>query len=176
LGSGRGIRVPPPVQVAGHHVGAAGVDFLCATVPEVKDTAVFQEPAHDAAHGDVVADPGDTRTEAAEAADEQIHFHAGAGRLIEEANHAFILKGIHFKDQVAVFAVGDLPPDQFDEAAPHSDRGDQEPAKIGLMRVTGQVVEKIGGVGADVGIGGEQAKIRVETGGSRVVVAGARWT
>src|SRR5208282_2217871 len=53
------------VQIAVHPIGAADVDFGLAAVLEVKNTAVLQEPAHDAAHADAVADAANSRPQRA---------------------------------------------------------------------------------------------------------------
>ena len=50
---------------------------------------------------------------------------------------------------------------------------DQQLAVVGLAAVPGEVVEEVGEVGAEVGIGGEQPDVFVEVRGLRVVVAGA---
>ena len=54
-------RFNPPIEVAGHPVGAAGKDVWLVTtaVFEVEDTAVFQIASKNTAHSDVFADAFD---------------------------------------------------------------------------------------------------------------------
>src|SRR6185312_11177470 len=63
--------------------------------------------------------------------------------------------------------------DQILQPHPHSERRDQQPAEIGLVGTTGELVEQIGRVHADLLIRGEEAEIGIKTAGRRVVVAGA---
>ena len=50
---------------------------------------------------------------------------------------------------------------------------DQQLPVLALVAVAGEVVEQVGEVGAELGVGGEQPEVLVEGGGLRVVVAGA---
>ena len=47
---------------------------------------MFQEPVHDATYGNVFTDAFDAWPEAADAADDQINFHAGFRGAIERLN------------------------------------------------------------------------------------------
>src|ERR1700687_567199 len=53
------------VQVARHPISAAQVDLRLAAVLEVKDSAVLEEPAHDTADVDAVADATNPRPQRA---------------------------------------------------------------------------------------------------------------
>ena len=61
------------VQIARHPVRAAHVNFLLAAVGKVKNAAVLEKAAHNAAHPNVVAHPTHPRTQCANAAHEQIN-------------------------------------------------------------------------------------------------------
>src|ERR1035437_8054036 len=63
-------------QVAAHQVGAAQVDFLGSPISKIVNTAVFQEPSHDADHPDVVTHARNPGAQATNTAHEQIPLHA----------------------------------------------------------------------------------------------------
>ena len=59
-------------------------------------------------------------------------------------------KRVAFDDDVSLPAapdMTDLARDELSEAAPQRDRRDQQIAVVGLIRVAGQVVEQLGGIG-----------------------------
>ena len=64
------------MQIARHPIGAAEVDLRLAAVLEVKDSAVLEEPPHDAAHADAVADATNSRSQRAYATHQQIDVHS----------------------------------------------------------------------------------------------------
>ena len=68
---------------------------------------------------------------------------------------------------------GDRALDLLDDPVAHRRRRDQHLAVVGRPPVAGEEVEHLGDVGADVGVGGEEAEVGVEAGRLRVVVAGA---
>src|SRR5262249_49548942 len=51
------------IEVARHPVGAAQINKGLATVLEVEDSAVLQEPAHDAAHSNLLTDASEVRAQ-----------------------------------------------------------------------------------------------------------------
>src|SRR4051812_45611628 len=65
------------VEIARHQIRAADVDFLVAAVAEIPGAAVLEEPSDDAAHADVLAQAGNTWTQAADAAHDQVNTNAG---------------------------------------------------------------------------------------------------
>ena len=75
-------HLDPVIQVARHQVGAAQVDLVMTIVEKIVDAAVLKEAAHDADHADIPAEPLHPGDQAADAADEQVHFHAGLGGLV----------------------------------------------------------------------------------------------
>ena len=85
-------------EVARHPVRAAAVDVLFAAVREVEDAAVFQEPAHDAADADVLAETLDAGPQRADAAHHQIDLHAGLRRLVERLDDALFEQRVHLGD------------------------------------------------------------------------------
>ena len=70
-------------------------------------------------------------------------------------------------------AAGRLGSDPLDHCGPEVSRGYQKATEFRFASEPGQHVEQVGEVGADCFVGGEQPEVFVETGGLRVVVAGA---
>lgn len=65
------------VEVAGHPVGAACVNFAFAvSVGEPEYAGVFEEAADDGTHADVFAEAGDAWAQGAHAADDEVDLHA----------------------------------------------------------------------------------------------------
>ena len=68
---------------------------------------------------------------------------------------------------------GDLTVDAIDDAHANTVRSNQQVAVGQFARITSQRIEQIGEVGADVGIGGQQADVLIQPRGLAVVVAGS---
>ena len=68
------------IEVARHPVSRRNEDVFLAAVIEVEQAAVFQEAADDAVDFDVFADAGQTRTDDADAADDEADLDAGCRR------------------------------------------------------------------------------------------------
>src|SRR6266511_4652948 len=63
--------------------------------------------------------------------------------------------------------------DPLQELGPNRHRRDEQLAVAALAAVAGEVVEQLGEVGAEVGVGGEEPEVLVARRRLRVVVAGA---
>src|SRR5215469_16592037 len=63
-------------QVAPHEIGAAKINFLGSAIPKIVDSAMFQEPAHNARHPDVVTESIHQRPQATEPPHQQVDFDA----------------------------------------------------------------------------------------------------
>ena len=71
----------------------------------------------------VFADAGDSGTQTADAADQEIDFDSGLRGLVEKLDHAAVDERVHLEDEVAVaifFVVVDFAADE----VARSDRGD----------------------------------------------------
>ncbi len=71
---------------------------------------------------DVVGHSRDAGAEAAEAADEELDFHAGLGGGVEASDDFRVLQGVHLGDDAGLFAgagVLDLAADLEDETLAH---------------------------------------------------------
>ena len=165
-----------PVEVAVHPVGGADEEFLVAAVEEMIDAGMLEESAEDADDADVFGQSRDAGAQAAEAADDEVDFHAGLRGGVERLDDFRVLEGVHLGDD-AGFAAGRgraRPRGGFSgETLAHVDRRDEQLAVIALERTAGEVVEEVDHVVGDLRVAGEQAEIGVELGGAGVVVAGA---
>ena len=140
----------PPVQIARHQIRAARIYFLIAVVAEIINAAVLQKAPHNASHGDVLAHPGQSRAQAAQAANDQFDFHARSRRFIKQPDRLFVFKRIGLENQMPALAQRRLAPDQIRQSVAHGQRSDQQPAEVGLVRISGQLIEQIRGVGPDL--------------------------
>jgi hypothetical protein len=75
------------VQVPRHPVRAPQVDFRLPAIFKIKDAAVFQETANDAAYPDAAAEPAKARHEGALAANDEIDFNASLRSAVQGSNH-----------------------------------------------------------------------------------------
>ena len=137
---------------------------------------MFQEPAEDRAHPDVVGQARYPGTQRADAADHQVHLDPGAAGPVQRVDDLLVDECVHLDLHAGVAALQrmlDLPLDPLDDARPYPVRRDEQPPVRGLPAVPRQHVEQVGQVGADLRVGGQQPVVLVEPGGARVVVAGA---
>ncbi len=114
-----------PVQVAAHQVGAAQEELRVSAVFEEKDTAVFQKPADDTDDADIVADAFDARSQAADAANDQVDGDARLGGCVQKLDHPGVGEGIHLEDEpcgASGAGMGDLPFDECGDACPQVHR------------------------------------------------------
>ena len=70
------------VEIPGHQVGRTHKDDGLTVMREPIGTGVFEEPAHDARHGDVLAHALDAGAQAADPADLERDLDAGAGPFV----------------------------------------------------------------------------------------------
>src|SRR6266550_4403374 len=70
-------------QIPRHPIRATDVDFLCAVVREIKNTAVFEKSADNASDINILGKTGNTGTQHADATYNQIDFHTCSRRLIQ---------------------------------------------------------------------------------------------
>ena len=85
-------------------------------------------------------------------------------------------EAVHLHDDAAPPAGlrdGGLLVDQLDDPVPQHRRRQDDLAERGLPAVAGEEVEQVAEIGAEIGVGGEEAEVLVGEGGVRVVVAGA---
>src|SRR5579864_1087216 len=163
------------VEVTRHPIRAGNVDLLIAAIEVIEDPAVFQEAAHHAANGNVVADSGQARTQGTHPANNQVNLYSGLRRVVQGLNHILIQQRIHLGDnscrasgtRMVGFTLNVLQRSRI-----KSDGRDIERRIAGSLRIRGEVVEHGMHCGGNLGRGRKQAQISVETRGSGVVVAG----
>ncbi len=73
----------PTIEIAGHPIGAREKNLGLAAIFKTVDSAVFEVLADDATDLDGIANAGDARAEAADAADDEADGDAGLGGLVE---------------------------------------------------------------------------------------------
>jgi hypothetical protein len=73
----------PAIEVARHPVRRPEVDLLVAVVPEIEDSRMLEKAPDDARHLDAIADSGNSRAQATNAADDKIDIHASLRRVVE---------------------------------------------------------------------------------------------
>ncbi len=114
-------------------------------VPPVRgdDPDPLRQPRHPGAQG-------------AGAGDDQIDPHPPLGGPVEGVDDLAVDEPVDLEADAAGRAGRRLPPDQLQEAPPEVARPDQELSETGRAAVAGQVVEQVGQVGGDVGIGRQQ--------------------
>ena len=132
--------------------------------PRIERTSMFSEY------------PFTPGTQCADAANHDLDADTGLRRPIERIDHLLVDQCVGFQPNARIGAglLGrDLPFDPFDDPSTDAVRCDQQVAVRVLARVTGQRVEQIGEVRADVRRGRQQADVLIEACGLAVVVAGA---
>jgi hypothetical protein len=67
----------PAEEIARHPISAAGKNLWLTGILEIENAAVFEEPIHDAAHRNVVAQTLQLGAQTTNPAHDQIDFHTG---------------------------------------------------------------------------------------------------
>ena len=136
---------------------------------------MLEVPPDDRTHADRLGQARHARPQAADAAHDEIDLGA---RRCDAAYSASIIVGV----DEAVHLQRDAPVRRRGLRASISSSERVRGACVGatsslrysaLAAVAGEVVEQLGQVGAEIGVGGQQAEVLVERRGLRVVVAGA---
>src|ERR1044072_2725204 len=161
------------VEVTGHPVSAARVEFLAASVREVVGAAVFEEAADDATEENRLRESFQAGLEHADAAHDEVDGDTGLRSLVERRDDARIGKTVNLDDDACgatCLRVLGLTPDEPDGLLPQGDRGDEQSPVLLLAREASQEVEEVCGVGADIFVGRQQPEVCVEVRGDGVVV------
>src|SRR5260370_4014821 len=85
----------------GNQVARASVNSLTTAISEIEEAAMLQETPDDAGHPYVLADPRNSRTQAADAACEYLYFHPRLRSLVQQLNQRGIFQRIDLKDHVS---------------------------------------------------------------------------
>ena len=88
-------------EIAGHPIGASEVEGGIAGVFEVENPRVFEVATDDGTDSDILTNFGDSWSETADAADDEIDFDAGVGGEVEGFNEFLIDERIHLGDDAS---------------------------------------------------------------------------
>src|SRR5262249_52808616 len=118
-------QLDAPIKIPRHPIRAGKKDPRLTGILEIKDPAVFEEPANNADDADVFAEIWNFRTQATYPANDQIDGHVRAGSFIERLYDLLIHQRVHLRDDAGRLAcqrVIALPLDQLDEPTVHVER------------------------------------------------------
>ena len=136
---------------------------------------MLQEATDDALDHDVLAHTRQAAPQAADAAHDQVDFHAGRRCAVERKDRIGIDQRVHLRDDASWAALARmlrLAINQFHEAAAHVRRRHQQLAVQLLATESRQCVEQVAHIGADARAAREQSEVGVELRRPRVIVAG----
>src|SRR5262249_51298764 len=88
-------RFDPTFEVARHAIGRADEVLLGAGIAEIVNTSVFEEAPDNADDAYALGEPGNSRTQSAGVADDQVDFDPGLRRSVERARHVDVLERVH---------------------------------------------------------------------------------
>lgn len=163
-------------EVSRHPIRAAHVDFGLAAVFEIKDAAMFEESINDAANSNVFAEFFHARTQAANAADDQIDAHPGLRRFVKREDYFRVHERIHFRNDPrgnVFLRIGGFAADQLKHAGMQFERSDEEFARALKLANAGKEIEEIGGVFGEIGPRRHESNIGVKARSAGIVIAGA---
>ena len=145
-------RLDAPVEVALHHVSRPDVVVaLPATGTEPVDPRVLQIPSNDRPDGDVLREVFYPGAQTADTANDQLDPGTGRGRLIKRLDDPPVYQRVHLHGYVPVWP-GRLVLDQLCDAVPNTVRRHSQHPIAGLAAIAGEIVEKMGEIGAEVRI------------------------
>ena len=124
---------------------------------------------HDGADPDPLGETGHPGTKATDAPHDQVDARSLPGRRAQLVDELRIRQPVHFHDDAGV-GLGGLISDQLDHRLAKAERGHQELPVRALAAVPREVVEQIGDVGAQVGVGAHQPDVLVQGRRGGVVV------
>ena len=162
-------------EVALHPVRGSDVVLGLAAVVEVENSCVLEEAADDADDAHLLGQPRDPRSQPAGIPDDQVHRDTRAGCLVEGPSGVGVLEGVELEDDSRLLAgvkVVDLTLDLLEQGGLQHHRRREELLVLAPRLVAGrEVVEELGQILADLFVTGEEPNVRVEPGGTGVVVA-----
>src|SRR4051794_36550490 len=164
------------VQVAVHQVGRTDPHLRLAAVLEQEHPAVLEEAAQDAADLDVVRQTGDSGPKRADATDPQVDGYAELRRPVQRVAQGFVDEAVDLDPdprRATGQVVLDLAIDPIEEPTPYRLGCHQDAPVAAAAAEAGQVVEEQRDVLGDRLVAGQQAKVLIQPGGLRVVVARA---
>src|SRR5262249_56393386 len=88
----------PLIKIPRHPVGAGNISLFVSAIFKIEDAAMFEESTDDAAHHDIIADPGNSRAQRAHSTNIQIDLYACLRSAIQRLDHVFVEQGVHLGD------------------------------------------------------------------------------
>ena len=137
---------------------------------------MFQKPVHDAAHRDVFAQTRHARTQAADAANDEVNFHARLGRGVKGLDQLRFNERVELGDDArrqAALRIGRFARDELQQPGVQVKRGHDEFFHALKLADAGKQVEQVRRVLAKFRPARQQAQVRVKLRRVGVVVAGA---
>ena len=147
----------PAVQVPGHHIGGRDEHLRAFSPAKAVDAPVLQIAAHDAGHMDIFRPGGNPRTQAADAPQDQLDLHPGAGRLRELIHDLPLRNGVGLDADIALLPLGDLSVHHPQQLGLQAHGSDIEMRILAVQIAHQHVLEEDRAVQADVLVGGHQA-------------------
>src|SRR5690606_21060380 len=168
-----------PIQVSRHHVGGTDIDDRlirrqAVAVSEAVDSAMLQEAADDGFHPYVLRQARYLRSQAANAAHNQVDFDPGTTGVVQRIDDDRIDQRIHLHPYLRratvarmLHFIGYVTKD----AAAKRVRRQRHGHFSGWLRITGDEVEDLRHVPRDGGIAGEEGQVRIGARCDRMIVA-----
>src|SRR6266478_9507041 len=163
------------MQIARHPVGAAQVDLRLAAVLEVIDAAVLEEPAHDTAYADAIADAANPRPQRADAAHQQINIHSRLRCAVKRLDNIRVNQGVDLYNharRTPLARMFGLALNQAHALFRQIQRRYQQRLVAWVLSIGSQKTENIVNRAGSLRVGSEQAEIGVDARRGRVVIAG----
>src|SRR6185503_5376222 len=161
------------VEVAIHKVRRADVPLAVAPIGEAPDPRVLEELADDRSDTYSLRDARQPRLQRASSTHDEVHLDARTRSPIEHFDDRHVDDGIeleHDMGRPTRRSMGDLALDEVDETLAEVVWRDEQSPEGPLPRKTGEDVEQVGDIGADLGPCGEEAQVHVQARRLRVVV------
>src|SRR5258706_3342447 len=167
-------QLDSPEEIAAHPVGAGQIEIFLAAVEEIEDARVFEKPSDDRAHAYVLRQPRDSGAQRTYAAHDQVDFHSGQRGPVKRLDHLGFDQGVSFRDDVPWVAgagVVGFPLGRREHTPVERERRDPEMVQPARASESGELLENLVHVLADLLVRGQQSEIRVEPRGAGVIVA-----
>src|SRR5262245_33417713 len=137
---------------------------------------MFEEAPDYAANADRLAAAGPAGAQAADAADDHVDRHAFARGRVQLFDHRRVGHAVEFGDDArgtSGLMMRDFAANHLGDLFAQIDRRHEQLAVALLPRISGQVVEQLRDVFAEIFVGSEESEVGINARGDGVVVAGA---
>ena len=163
----------PVIQIPGHQIRGGDIQLHIPSPSEAVNPPMLQKAPHNAGHMNVLRLGRDSRPEAADAPQNQLHLDPRLGRLNQLVHDLPLCHGVGLHADIALRAFGDLPVNELQQSGLDTRRRYQQALVLPLQIAYQHVLEKGRAIQANSLVGGHEAQIRVLLIGALVVIAGA---